>query len=90
MDHLLRAKYAYKNVNFRYVVAPTTSLEGGFFPFKYDAKQIESNINHGIKDAQQVIALGPGKSFERLTTFGDLKTRGQMHVDYGTFLQSAN
>jgi hypothetical protein len=51
MDLLLRAKFAYKNVNFRYVVAPTSSLAGGWLPFSFDSKDIEENINHGMKDA---------------------------------------
>ena len=52
MDLILRAKAAYKNLNFRYVVAPTSSLAGGLLPFNFEPKQIEENINHGIKDAQ--------------------------------------
>ena len=51
MDLLLRAKAAYPKINFWYVVAPTNKLDGGLIPFTFDTKQIESNINKGIKDA---------------------------------------
>lgn len=51
MDLLIRAKAAYPKLNFRYVVAPTNKLEGGLLPFTFDAAQIESNINKGVRDA---------------------------------------
>jgi len=86
MDLILRAKYAYKNVNFRYVVAPTSSLAGGLLPFSFDAKDIEENINHGIRDAQQVISFGEGKSFDKIIKYTELKTQGKTRQDYGEFL----
>ncbi len=87
MDLLLRAKAAYPRINFRYVVAPTNKLEGGLIPFTFDVSQIESNINKGIKDAQQVVALGAGKSLETLVNFNTKKTTGKFSGDYGDFLK---
>lgn len=89
MDNLLRAKFAYKKVNFRYVVAPTTSLKGGWLPFNFEPKEVEDNINHGIKDAQQVISLGKGAGLDNLIKYTELKTAGKMQKDYGEFLAAA-
>ena len=35
MDLLLRAKFAYKGVNFRYVIAPTKKLASSILPFDF-------------------------------------------------------
>jgi hypothetical protein len=88
MDLILRAKFAYKNVNFRYVVAPTSKLAGGWLPFSFEPKDIEDNINHGIRDAQQVIAMGAGKSIDKLVKYTELKTTGKMPNDYGVYLKA--
>lgn len=86
MDLILRAKYAYKNVNFRYVVAPTSRLAGNLLPFSFAPKDIEDNINHGIRDAQQVIAMGAGQGMDKLIKYTELKTSGKMSQDYGDYL----
>lgn len=86
MDLILRAKFAYKKVNFRYVVAPTSRLAGNLLPFSFEPKDVEANINHGMRDAQQVIAMGSGKSFDTLLKYTELKTTGKMQEDYGDYL----
>lgn len=88
MDLLIRARAAYPKLNIRYVVAPTNKLDGGLIPFTFDASQIESNINKGVKDAQQVISMGSGKSYEKLFNFNEKKTTGKFSGDYGDFLSS--
>jgi len=62
MDQIIRAQTAYKDVNFRYVVAPSHKLETGILPFHFDPKEIQHNIDHGIEDAKRAIEMGEGKS----------------------------
>ena len=84
-DLVQRAKYAYKGVNFRYIIAPTTKLRTGLIPFNFDPEEIEDNIQSGIRDAKAAIAMGQGKSFEMLDDYFWLKNEG-FEEDYGDFL----
>ena len=38
MDGLLRAKFAYQDVNFRYIISPTGSIPSSLFPLSMDEK----------------------------------------------------
>jgi len=90
MDIVIRAKAAYKTVNFRYIIAPTTKLETGLVPFNFDPVEIEHNIQSGIRDAKAAIAMGPGKSFEKLISYTQQKASGKIDLDYGEFITEAS
>lgn len=51
MDGLLRAKYAYKDVDFRWVITPTESMPSSLYPLNLDDEQIEKIFDLGYKDA---------------------------------------
>ena len=51
MDGLLRAKFAYPNVTFRYVIATSATIPSSLYPLNMDTKQILDAIALGVKDA---------------------------------------
>mmetsp|Transcript_29881 Transcript_29881/g.45685 ORF Transcript_29881/g.45685 Transcript_29881/m.45685 type:complete len:222 (-) Transcript_29881:40-705(-) len=51
MDGLLRAKFAYKDADFRYVITPTGSIPSSLYPLNLDEKQVEEAFALGLKDA---------------------------------------
>jgi predicted acylesterase/phospholipase RssA len=59
-------KQVFPNVKFRYVVAPTKALPSGNTPLIFSPSQIETMINYGLQDAQNVINKGEGKNLEEL------------------------
>ena len=42
MDGLLRAQYAYPNVHFRHVIAPSSSLDDSFYPLDLSLQDVEN------------------------------------------------
>lgn len=86
MDILIRARAAYKNVQFRYLIAPTTKLETGIVPFNFDHQEIEHNIAAGQRDAKTSISLGPGKSFDLIIKYTNDKSNGKTEQDFGDYI----
>jgi hypothetical protein len=90
MDLIIRAQAAYKDVTFRYVIAPSYKLETGIIPFHFDHEEIEHNIAHGIEDAKRAIAMGEGKSADLLVEYTKEKGSGKGTKDYGDWLAEQN
>lgn len=88
MDMVIRAKDSYKNVNFRYLIAPTSKLETGIIPFNFDHEEIEHNIAKGVADAKQVMELGEGKSFDSIMGYYKAKVIDNTAQDYGEYLET--
>lgn len=55
LDGLLRAKFAYKNVNFRSIVMPSKPLTWNFTPLSLTEDQINEFIAQGRQDAQDAL-----------------------------------
>lgn len=88
MDGLLRAKFAYKKVNFRYVISPTSSIPSSLRPLNLDQKDVEKAIDLGVKDAQAAIAKGEAATLDDLIHYHALKKTGDMRMlkhSLGTF-----
>lgn len=75
MDGLLRAKFAYPNVTFRYVISPSASIPSSLYPLNMDTKQILDAIALGVKDAQSVIS-SPSSSLDAMIHYHALKKTG--------------
>lgn len=58
MDGLLRSRFAYPDVDFRYVVTPTGSIPSSLYPLNLNEKNINSAFSMGVADAQAVINKG--------------------------------
>jgi len=56
MDGLLRAKFAYDKVDFRYVITPSGSIPSSEFPLNMNEKQVDKAITMGWNDALNVVA----------------------------------
>jgi hypothetical protein len=55
LDGLLRAKFAYKDVNFRYTITPSKSLPWTFEPLDMSETQMKAMIAQGEKDGEAAI-----------------------------------
>ncbi len=70
MRSLDDAVHFYKDIEFRYVIGPTSKLPSNAIPLTFSPKEIEEMISLGIEEAEGSIHLGPGKKFqEKLDVF---------------------
>jgi predicted patatin/cPLA2 family phospholipase len=72
MDGLLRAKFAYKDVDFRYTITPSKSLPWNFTPLDMSDSQIADMISLGESDAKKAVAAGPKLKTEHLVHYYSL------------------
>jgi len=73
MDGLLRAKFAYDDVNFRCVISPSQAIEGSTKPFGMDAEKVQAAYDMGAKDANDAIERGCEETLDHLIHFYALK-----------------
>ena len=92
MDGLLRAKFAYQGVNFRYVITPSGSIPSSMHPLNLNEKQVNAIFAMGVKDAQDVINKGATESLDCLIHYHALKKTGRdpriMKHTYGSFCEA--
>jgi len=50
MDGLLRAQFAYPDVDFRHIIAPSENLPDNFYPLNMTADQVTTCLNQGESD----------------------------------------
>lgn len=81
MDGLLRAKFAYPKVNFRYVVTPSKSLQWNLTPFAYNKATVDSIFDQGVSDAKKIMDKGEGIHFDDLTQYFALKKKNDSRVE---------
>lgn len=89
MDGILRAKFAYQGVDFRYAIAPTAAIPSSLTPMNMNQKDMEGAFSAGAKDAQDAIN---GKStIDDLIHYHALKKQGDQGIKkhtYGSFLEA--
>jgi len=73
MDGLLRARFAYPNVTFRYVISPTRSIPTSGYPLNMDKNQIEEVFEMGKIDAQNAITNSNSSSLDSMIHYHALK-----------------
>lgn len=91
MDGLLRAKFAYPKVTFRYVISPSGSIPSSLYPLNLSGSQVQAAFDMGFKDAQNAIKLGETESLENLIHYHALKKSGHqsiMNHTYGSFTEA--
>lgn len=52
MDGLLRAEFAYPNVNFRSIISPSGKLPSSIYPLNLSQSDVEMMVAMGASDAQ--------------------------------------
>ncbi len=82
MDGLLRAQFAYPNVQFRNVVAPSTSMPSSFYPLNLDQSEVDTIWELGMTDGAAAAASG-SNSTDDLTHFFSLKKKNDKSVRGG-------
>ena len=85
MNGLLRAKFAYPDVNFRYVVTPSKGLQWNLTPFSYDKADIDAAFQQGVTDAKTAVTQGAGVHFEDLVQYFGLKKKADKRVEDMSF-----
>jgi len=88
MDGLLRATFAYPNVNFRNVVAPSTDMPSSFYPLNLTSDEVDTIYNLGVTDG--TASSTSTTAVEDLTHFFSLKKKNDKRlrggVSYDTFM----
>jgi len=88
MDGLLRAKFAYDGVNFRYVISPSASIPSSLYPLNLSEKQINEAFDLGVKDALAEIdkhESGKMTNLDHLIHYHALKKSGDQSINGHTF-----
>lgn len=74
MDGLLRAQFAYPNVQFRHIISPSSSLPDSTLPLYLTPEEVTAAINTGITDGTAASNQTPQDTQDLLHFFG-LKKR---------------
>lgn len=89
MDGLLRSKFAWPDVDFRYAVAPSKTLPSSWYPMSLKEDQINDIIAIGEADAKT--AIDGKQSLDALLHYHHLKKTGDertMKMHYGAFVEA--
>ena len=79
MDGLLRAQFAYPNITFRNIIAPTADLPSSLYPLNLKQTDIDSMVTLGESDAKASAAAGPQTISDTFHYFS-LKKQGDNSV----------
>lgn len=87
MDGLLRAQFAYPNVTFRNIVAPSEDLPSSIYPLNMDQSQVDQMVALGVQDGIASVAAGQQEAentahFYALKNTHDKRVKG---VSYDQF-----
>jgi predicted acylesterase/phospholipase RssA len=91
MDGLLRAKFAYNGVDFRWIISPSGSIPSSIYPLNMSTKQVDDAFTMGMKDAEAVIKNGTHSSLDNVIHYHALKKSGNpsiMKHTYGSFTEA--
>ena len=76
MDALLRAQFAYPDIQWRYIVSPSEKLSSNWIPLNESPDQIEAMVSLGESDAVEAIKnLEAGETEDTLHYFALKKNR---------------
>jgi len=81
MDGLLRAQFAYPNVNFRNIVAPSGELPSSWYPLNMDQTQVDTMWDMGVSDG--VAAAQNTTDSANFTHFLSLKKKNDQRLANG-------
>lgn len=81
MDGLLRAQFAYPDVIFRNVVAPSATMPSSWYPLNMDATQVDTMWTLGVTDG--VDAASSATSTADLSQFFGLKKKNDKRLADG-------
>lgn len=91
MDGLLRAQFAYKGVNFRYVISPSGSIPSSMYPLNLKEKDIDKAFTMGVTDANKAINDGSKTTWNNLVHYYSMKKSGDVRIlkhTYGSFTEA--
>lgn len=75
MDGLLRATFAYPNIEFRHVIAPSSDLPDSIWPLNLDQSQIDEMVTLGEQDGQNASTGSNANGTEDVLHFYGLKKK---------------
>ena len=86
MDGLLRAQFAYPNITFRNIVAPSAEMPSSWYPLNLTADEVETIWNLGVTDG--TAAANGTASAEDFTHYLTLKKKQDSRVQGGVSFDS--
>lgn len=89
MDGLLRAKFAYQGVTWRYAISPTAAIPSSLKPLNMNQRDMEASFAVGYKDAQD--AIDNKMTIDDLIHYHALKKSGNQSIKghtYGSFIEA--
>lgn len=95
MDGILRAQFAYPDVDFRYAIAPSASLDSSLHPMSLDQDQMDQMYNLGVSDAKTAVTSTSATrhDFKTLSNYFGLKKSNDARLNglkYEDFLANEN
>jgi hypothetical protein len=75
MDGLLRARFAYPNIEFRHVIAPSSDLPDSIWPLNLDQSQIDQMVTLGEQDGKSSTPEASSNATEDVLHFYGLKKK---------------
>lgn len=75
MDGLLRAQFAYPDLDFRYIVSPSSELPSSLYPLNFTQAQVDSMVQMGVQDGVNAVSNGPQDAKDTLHFFALKKKR---------------
>jgi len=91
MDGVLRAKFAFPTINFRYAIAPSKTMPSSWLPLNLNETQVQEILDLGEQDALNAIKKGEGMTFDHLIHYHSLKKSGDkrvMKMNLGQFVDA--
>ena len=86
MELIERGMQDYYEVDFRYVVAPTSKLEPSIVPMEFRHEDIIKMIEKGKEDAKQAMQFGHRMSADLFVEYGNKKKFEGYEKDYADFI----
>ena len=62
-ESIIFALEDYPEVNFRYLIKPSSALPTGKLPINFERDNVEKLINFGFADAAEIVKQGKGAGF---------------------------
>jgi len=86
MDGLLRAQFAYPNVTFRHVVAPSADMPSSMYPLNLSQANVDQIWNLGVTDG--TAAASSNNSVADISHYFSLKKKGDARLKGGVSFDS--
>jgi hypothetical protein len=75
MDGLLRAQFAYPQVDFRHIISPSANLTASHLPLNYTLDEVNADVALGVKDGSAAALEQTREDVQDILHFFSLKKK---------------